>query len=464
MKGWVIIDKISIKLGTLFLITILLIESILFIFLYYGLLGNRIDDEKASLVARGSSHRDVLVNHFDDETLEHVALMESEAETIVAITDENNNILVHSDSINNVMLKIMNSDRNPTRQGQIIEDRWRDEPYIASVSSIYIDNDLKGHVYMFLDTKSIRNVSERLTLQFFIIGGISIILTAITVFFLSRFITNPLIRMKKATEQINDKGQGTDLLDIQRKDELGDLARSIAALSHDLQLLKKERTEFLASIAHELRTPLTYLKGYADFANRSATDKRKREQYLKIIKEEADRLSKLVTGLFDLAKIDQHTFTIQKQSVNIVSLIRGIIGKIKPTFDEKGVLLDFKWGNDCYISIDEDRIKQVLINLLDNSLQYTRPGKLVQVKVEDSTTELLISVADEGEGIPEEQLRYIWDRLFRVDKSRSRKHGGTGIGLSIAKEIIEKHGGTIEAESTLGEGTVMKIRIKKGDG
>ncbi|WP_257345720.1 sensor histidine kinase [Pseudalkalibacillus decolorationis] len=462
MKGLIFIDKISVKLGTLFLITILLIETILFVFLYYGLLSNRIEDETNSLLARGNSHRDVLAKHFEDVTLDHVALMESEAETIVVITDEYNDILVHSDSISDVMMQTINSDRTHTEKGQLIENRWRNKPYMASVSPIYIDDQLKGYVYMFLDTKSIRNVSDRLTFQFLIIGGLSIILTAITVFFLSKFITNPLIRMKKATEHINT-GLGTESLDVQRKDELGDLARSIASLSNDLQHLKKERTEFLASIAHELRTPLTYLKGYADFANRSTTDESKRKQYLKIIKEESERLSKLVTALFDLAKIDQHSFSIQKKHVNIVILINEIIEKVRPTFEEKGVKLDLECKDTFYLSVDEERIKQVIINLLDNSLHYTDRGKLVQVKIKEDGHDVIISVMDEGEGIPAEQLRYIWDRLFRVDKSRSRKHGGTGIGLSIAKEIIEKHGGTIEASSVLGKGTIMKIRLKKGE-
>jgi signal transduction histidine kinase len=457
------INKISLKLGILFLIVILLVESISFIFLYYGLLQNRVEDETNALLARGHSHRDVLEKHFEDEaTLEHVALMESEAETMVVITDLNKNILVNSEPVNKTMMELIykNNDRI-TGQGKLIEDRWRTMPYLATVSPIYVDNTIQGYVYMFVNTESIRKVSERLSFQFIVIGGLSVLLTIVTVFFLTRFITVPLISMKKATEKIIT-GNHTVSLDVHRKDELGELAGSIQMLSNDLNRLKKNRTDFLASIAHELRTPLTYLKGYATIAQRPITNSEDRFHYLAIIKEESDHLTKLVEDLFDLAKLDQHSFIIHKEKVNLTWLLHRVIKKVRPAFSEKGIRVVIEAAGDIPVCVDAERFSQVILNLLDNSLHYTDSGKQIIIKIKSDNNDVFIEIEDQGEGIPEEELPFIWDRLYRVDKSRSRKYGGSGLGLSIAKEIIEKHGGTIEAKSKVGYGTTMTICLKRG--
>ncbi|RBW70184.1 sensor histidine kinase [Bacillus taeanensis] len=452
--------RISIKLSILFFISMLFIEVVLFIFLYYELLGNRIEDETKALLTRGNSHSNVLEKHFDMLTLKHVALMESEASTIVVITDNDKSILVNSDYIDFTMKTIMNQNKDIAAEGVLLESRWRTTPYLASASPILINNSLEGYVYMFTSTEKMRKVNDRLTFQFGLVGIFSFFLTAVTVFFLTKFITQPLIRMKKATEQII-QGNQTNSLDTERQDELGELAKSIQFLSSNLNRLKKERTDFLANIAHELRTPLTYLKGYADIAQRETISSKERKEYLKIITEEATHAAKLVSDLFHLAKMDQHSFPIHKQKVDIVKLLNELIIKVKPAYMEKGVRLELKGENQAFVELDEDRFSQVILNLLDNSLLYTEKGKKVSVEVSEEEDRIIILVRDQGEGIPKEELPFIWERLYRVDKSRSRKLGGTGLGLSIVKEIVEKHGGMIEAISELGVGTTMTIRLKK---
>jgi signal transduction histidine kinase len=233
-------------------------------------------------------------------------------------------------------------------------------------------------------------------------------------------------------------------------------------LSDDLNRLKQNRIDFLASISHELRTPLTYLKGYAEIAQRPHTNNEDRLHYLTIIKEESEQIVKLVKDLFDLAKIDQHSFSIHKVKVNLVELLHRIAKKVKPAFNQKGVRLVMVATGDIPIYVDAERFSQVILNLLDNSLYYTDPGNQVEIRLKTSNDGVFIIVEDQGEGIPEEELPFIWERLYRVDKSRSRKYGGSGLGLSIAKEIVEKHGGTIEAKSKLGDGTTITIWLKSG--
>ena len=159
--------------------------------------------------------------------------------------------------------------------GQIVEEKWDQEPYIATVSPIQMDHKVVGYVYMFQDTKSVRTLIQRLNEHFLISGWISVIFTFIIIIFLSKGITKPLIKMKEATAQISN-GNFSVSLPNTADDELGDLARSIELLATDLNYLKQERNQFLASISHELRTPLTYIKGYADIVTKAKPVQRRK--------------------------------------------------------------------------------------------------------------------------------------------------------------------------------------------
>lgn len=454
-------NKISFKLGLLFFATILLVESMLFFYLYIGLIDTRIQEEFSHLKVRGSNHRDVLEKQFNQETMTHVTLMESEADTDVVITDQNRKILIYSDALTTEMNKSIEKEMGfiPT-EGVVVENQWKTKTYISTVTPIMIGDQLKGYVYMFKNTSTIIEMIARLKHHFLVGGIFSFFITIITVFFLSRVIANPLIRMKRVTEKLS-QGDFSGSLHIKSDDELGDLARSIQRLSSDLQHLKKERNEFLANISHELRTPLTYIKGYSDIALRPELGNMERQKYLAIIHEEAAQLSALLEDLFKLAKMDQHQFSIQREIVKLKPYLTNVIEKLRPAFDEKRITLEIKCLNHIQVNIDPSRFEQVIKNLLDNALKYSNPHSKVELMIQEKETIVEIMVKDEGVGIPESDLPYIFDRLYRVDKSRSRESGGTGLGLSIAKEIVEAHGGTIEVESKIGQGTKILVYIEK---
>ncbi|MFD1779343.1 sensor histidine kinase [Fredinandcohnia salidurans] len=455
-------NKISLKLGLLFFSFILILEIILFSFLYTGLVNSRIDEELAELKARGESHRHVLEKSFDDTTIEHVALMETEADTDVVIMTHNGKVLAKSNELTTPMKQLMERERGPVPfEGMIVEKRWETESYISTVSPIMIGNQLIGHVYMFKSTHSIQMMVSKLKQHFILVGSLTILLTVVTVFLLSKVITLPLIRMKQATKALS-RGDFTVSVRHQSNDELGELARSIQMLANDLNHLKQERSEFLASISHELRTPLTYVKGYADIARRDGISEEERNKYLQIICEEAEHISGLVKDLFDLAKIDQHTFVIEKERVNLCEFTNKIVKKVHPAFKKKGIQLSHSCPNGLFANIDRPRLEQVVINLLDNSLKYSNRNSRVTLEVEQNQTKnkIVLSVIDEGIGIPKEEIPFIFNRLYRVEKSRSRESGGSGLGLSIVKEIVEAHGGHINMHSELGKGTKVTIELE----
>src|SRR5699024_614535 len=243
------------------------------------------------------------------------------------------------------------------------------------------------------------------------------------------------------------------------KDELGELANSITKLSNDLEEMKRARNEFLASIAHELRTPLTYIKGYADIVSRQDISPQEAKEYIKIIREETEQLTVLIKNLFDLAKMDQNSFVIGQKRVILYDLIQTVIDLVTPVFAEEQLTLSVKCSKELIAFVDPDRLQQVLINILDNAKKHSQRGDHVKLEVTEDKFNTLITISDEGEGIPEEDLPYIFDRLYRVEKSRSRESGGTGLGLSIAREIVAAHGGYIRIFSERGKGTRVSIGL-----
>lgn len=457
-------NKLSLKIGLLFFVFILIIESFLFFILYTNLVNDRIEEVMDNLLARGNMHSAVLEDNFDSPTLEHVGLMESASDFAVIITDETGNIIINSDPVEQEMKEVIeHTDYNdmPT-EGKVVENRWNEKKYIVADSPITINGEHQGHVFMFAPTNNVKKIVDHLSDQFLVIGMITILLTIITIFILSRFITLPLIKIKEATEQLS-KGKNKVELNTERKDELGELSNSITKLSQDLDRLRNDRNEFLASISHELRTPLTYIKGYADIISRPDPTREEKEEFISIIREETEQLNVLIRNLFELARMDKNNFVIHPEKVLLEELIHSLADRIRPTYAEKNITFSVSCPKDTIAYVDSERFQQVLLNILDNARKHSFEGGHVSLEVYETNQDTNVIITDNGEGIPKEDLPKIFDRLYRVEKSRSRKSGGTGLGLAIVKEIIESHGGSMEVRSKLGKGTSVTISLRRGN-
>jgi signal transduction histidine kinase len=451
--------KLSVKLGVIFFIIIIGLESFIFFYLHSSLVDSRVEEELSELQARGNSHRAVLEMNFDPTTVNHIALMESEADTDVVITDTHFKF-IGSSKLSIHFTKYIHS-KIPVipRQGEIIEENWRDRPYIATVSPIEVEGQLVGYVFMFQDTASVQSLITHLNEHFLLAGLISVGLTFIIIVILSKALTKPLIEMKEATSRMSN-GDYSVSLPKTGKDELGDLAHSIHLLAHQLDYLTKERNEFLASISHELRTPLTYIKGYTDIIHKRNLPRDEQEKYLEIILEETTRLSILIKELFDLAKFDQNTFVIQKKRIDFGEFLLKMEQKLSPAFIEKNMDLQVTCPPHLFLMADPIRLEQIFLNLLDNAMKYSPHGTRTDLKVEKKGTNIQINLTDNGKGIPETDLPHIFDRFYRVDKSRKRALGGSGLGLAIVKELVHAHGGKITVHSKENIGTEYEIILK----
>ncbi|MGE7889956.1 HAMP domain-containing sensor histidine kinase [Bacillus cereus] len=449
--------RISIQFGFYFLIVTILIESVLFILLYYSLVNTRVNEEMTALLKRGNSHRDVLEKYYDEQTISHVALMESEAETTVVITNTNKEILAKSNEINSTIKDHISKMQTRTdHNGAIIENHWKTSNYICTVSPIVVDGKHEGYVYMFLGTGSIEELVNGLTKQFIIAGIITFLLTVITIFLLSRLLTKPLLHMKHATEKMS-KGDLSVSLTTTRNDEIGELASSIQTLANDLHYMKTERSEFLASVAHELRTPLTYVRGYADIALKESTSPEQRLRYLSIIKDESDYITNLVQDLFLLAQMEKHSFSIEVKEVQLHPFLTRITEKVNAMYKERHIKVSCTCPPSLLVNLDEQRFEQVIVNILNNAYRHSKEHSYINISVIEEHKRVSIKIEDEGEGIPPKDLSHIFDRFYRVDKARTRATGGTGLGLSIVKEIIELHGGNITVTSEVDHGSCFTI-------
>lgn len=242
-------------------------------------------------------------------------------------------------------------------------------------------------------------------------------------------------------------------------------AEGVIAVLHDVteqQRLEKMRKDFVANVSHELRTPLTSIKSYAEtLLEGGVEEKEDMDRFLGVINSEADRMTRLVRDLLQLSRLDNQQMQWYMEEISFIQLVRDTIEKMEmEAMAKKQVLKSYVMGDVPNIEADHGRLEQVVINILSNSIKYTPEGGSITVYIGRSYNEVYMKVADTGIGIPQEDLPRIFERFYRVDKARSREMGGTGLGMAIAKEIVEAHSGTISIESEgVGKGTEVTVRL-----
>lgn len=286
---------------------------------------------------------------------------------------------------------------------------------------------------------------------------IAAILVAVTVSIIfSRKIVAPLRAMMSVSQRIAD-GRYDERVVVGGSDELAQLAQRFNRMAERLEQTESMRRQLIGDVSHELRTPLTAIGGYMEGLTDGVLPAS--PETFDQVRMEATRLSRLVDDLQELSRVESGSYRLDIHPVRISKLIDTTVNRLSHQFAEKQVRLS-AWGGGLssphsdlpQVLADEDRITQVMTNLLANALIYTQPGGEVTISAAKSGNEMQVSIKDNGIGISPENIAHIFDRFYRVDKSRSRAAGGgSGIGLTIAKAIVDAHGGRIWVESA-GEG------------
>ena len=237
----------------------------------------------------------------------------------------------------------------------------------------------------------------------------------------------------------------------------------LIAVLHDItdqEKIDAERREFVANVSHELRTPLTTMRSYLEaLADGAWQDPEIAPNFLDVTRTETERMIRLVNDLLQLSKMDSTDYKLKKEWVNFVDFYNNIIDRFEMS-KEQNVTFKRKLPKQAiFVEVDEDKMTQVLYNIISNALKYSPEGGQVTFSIKEKEDKIIVSVSDQGVGIPKENIGKIFDRFYRVDKARTRKLGGTGLGLAIAQEMVKAHGGSIWATSEEGKGTKISFSL-----
>lgn len=347
--------------------------------------------------------------------------------------------------------------------GTFLGRRYRPEPTDTAIAvrpmSFHAVQSNLGTLYIGppADVASVLALTRSIN-QFLLWGGlIAIAIALIITFVLSRRVLAPVKSLTYAARRL---GQGDLAYRVkpEGRGELAELARTFNAMANNLQHAEQLRRNMVADTAHELRTPLSNIRGYLEAIQDKVVEPD--EKTILSLNEEAALLSRLVDDLQELSLAEAGELKLIRQPDSVTELIKRVVAIIQAKAISKGIFLTVDLPEHLPLcDIDSHRIGQVLHNLMDNALAYTPRDGSIAVATREIDGRVEVSVTDTGEGIPPEHLPYIFERFYRVDKSRTRATGGHGLGLTIARRLVEAHGGTITAQSEPGKGSRFAFTI-----
>lgn len=315
--------------------------------------------------------------------------------------------------------------------------------------------------------------------------GIAIAVSVLVSWAFSRYMTRRIRRMSLGAEQFA-KGRFETKIADRSADELGQLAGSLNRMAGDLGALEQMRRDFLANVSHDLRSPLTSIHGYLEAILDGTVPRDKADRYLRITQDQTARLMKLVSDLLDMSKIEAGQFDVVPAEFDLADMIRLLLSRMESTFSHHSVRYEIAGlpggerreraepegaeagmagtagapraaePGEVLVVGDPHRLEQVMVNLLQNAMAFSPHGSTVHVTLECGPDRACVSVRDEGIGMSEEQARRIWERFYKSDEARGGR-GGTGIGLSIVKHILDAHGSRIEVRSEPGQGSEFRF-------
>ena len=299
------------------------------------------------------------------------------------------------------------------------------------------------------------------SLAYILISGIlaSVVVAGAVGWFLARKALKPVTEMTETARKITAENLDERIRADVPQDELGRLAATMNEMIERLEKSFKQIRQFTGDASHELKTPLTILKGEIEMALRSKDDVQYMKEVLKSSLEEIDRMSYIVKSLLDLAKMDVEKGALAKEPVRLDKVLADRHEHFRRLAFDSAVQLDILENKPVTVLGDQVRLSQLVYNLIDNAIKYTHRGGRVELRLGQDGQTVFFSVKDTGVGISAEDLPFIFDRFYRVDKARTREVGGAGLGLSICKEIAEAHGGTLNAESVPGKGSTFTASL-----
>jgi heavy metal sensor kinase len=319
------------------------------------------------------------------------------------------------------------------------------------------DNALTYIIQVAIPMTYFQNALNKLRLAFFILLPLVVALSSIAGIFLASLIIRPLKKIMASVRRITAENLKLRIKIPDTKDEIKELADTFNAMLEKLDKSFSSQKQLIQDVSHELRTPLTIMRGEMDVALKKA---RSPEEYIDVLKsclEEISRLSILVENLLILSRFDTREASMDIKAIPLFHLIKDIVSDVHILADKKGISIKYSGSDEIIVKVDEHHLRRAFLNIIDNAIKYTGHGGRILIELKDINNNAQLKISDSGIGIMPENLPFIFDRFFRVDKSRSTE--GYGLGLSIGKSIIEAHQGSLSIESKPGQGTTVIINL-----
>ncbi len=336
-------------------------------------------------------------------------------------------------------------------------------PMLCVSVPIYYDYNVSGYVVVMTSMKSIYAEGVyysdfvNICLLFFlpILAGAFILL-----YFYSVHPVTKLTRQTKEYMENNFRGD----FKLSYPKELAELGGSIGYMGDKLNNSDEIQRKFLSNVSHDFRSPLTSIRGYLEAMRDGTIEVSEQEKYFDILLYETDRLTKLTSNLLMLNNIDDNGLMLNLTVFDVNKMIRQIALSFEGTFKKKNLVLNLVFSQkETFVEADEGRIQQVIYNLMDNAIKFSNSASSIKITTEDKGNKVYVTVKDHGAGIPRESINRIWERFYKTDASRGRDKKGSGLGLSIVKEIIKAHDQNISVVSTVGVGTEFIFTLKSAE-
>ncbi len=340
-----------------------------------------------------------------------------------------------------------------------VTTRPKENTVYASASVLDESSRKVGVVLLVASVKDIYQALARIENTLFIFTIFTIVVVAVLAFFGSKLLIGPLQKVLKVVQKMS-AGHLSERIEIKGNGEFSDLADSINNMAQTLEQVEKTREEFVSNVSHELKTPLSSIKVLTEaiLIEESVPIEMYRE-FLNDINSEIDRMTNIVNDLLNLVKLDQRETGLNIKQTDINAMANDVIKRLAPLAEQKNIELSLEELKAVTIDADEMKLSLAISNLIENGIKYTKEGGSVKVVIDADHQNAFISVSDTGIGIKEEEQKKVFNRFYRVDKTRDRETGGTGLGLSITHSTVLLHKGSIKLQSKESEGSTFIVRL-----
>lgn len=332
-----------------------------------------------------------------------------------------------------------------------------DRQVISVVLPLADENRLEGILYLYYPLTKITEMANKEAVLLVIGAFVFIVLATIFVFQMLRRIMRPLHELKQAVQRMSD-GDYSARVNVKTNDEIGQVAQAFNEMAQTIQQEDESQKAFLATVSHELRTPISYVKGYSESIVQGLVKGEQVDETIRIIAREANRMERLTNDLLQVVR-REGDIKIDKMPLVYAEVLRECVQLIEQKARAKQISVNVQLDDGVIIEGDEEKLKQVFINIIENALRYSDQGSEVTVRLFEQHKQAVVEIEDKGIGISEEHLAKVTERFYRVNKARSRKDGGSGLGLSIALMLVKLHGGTLQIESEIHKGTIVRVTI-----